>query len=149
MSQNILQQLKETLDACGLKVTHQRLVILEAVIKSNDHPTAEQVFEYISKKNPSISLGTIYKTLEIFVTKGLITKVNTPDGIMRYDGIVEVHNHLFCENTKEIVDFKDDDLLNMITSYLEQKQIENFDIKNIRLHITGDKINPNQEITFE
>jgi Fur family peroxide stress response transcriptional regulator len=149
MGQSMLQQLKETLDACGVKVTHQRLVILEAVIKSTNHPTAEQVFEYISKKNPSISLGTVYKTLEIFVAKGLIGKVNTPDGIMRYDGIVEVHNHLFCENTKEIVDFKDEDLLNMISSYLEKKRIENFDIKNIRLHITGEKINTNQEITFQ
>ena len=77
----------------GLKVTQQRLVIFQSLIKSKDHPTAELIYENIKKINPSISLGTIYKTLEVFVDKALIKRVNTSEGNMRYDARMDNHNH--------------------------------------------------------
>jgi len=149
LGQKRLHILKETIAGTGLKVTQQRLVIYESLVEANNHPTAEQVHEKIKKRNPSISLGTVYKTLEIFVDKGLIYRVNTPKGNMRYDAILENHNHVYCLNTGEILDYVDGHLSDIITKYLEDKNIENFDIKNIRLHITGNKIDPEKTISFK
>lgn len=149
MGQKRLHIFKETLAGIGLKVTQQRLVIFEALVEAKNHPTAEEVYEKTKKRNPSISLGTVYKTLEIFVNKGLINRVNTPKGNMRYDGIIENHNHIYFRNTNEIMDFKDDQLSELIVNYLKGRKITNFNIKDIRLHITGDKIDPEKKVAFE
>jgi len=149
LGQKRLHIFKETLAGIGLKVTQQRLVIYEALVEAENHPTAEEVYEKTKKRNPSISLGTVYKTLEIFVNKGLINRVNTPKGNMRYDGIIENHNHIYFRNTNEIMDFKDDHLAELIVNYLKGRKITNFNIKDIRLHITGDKIDPEKKVVFE
>ena len=149
MGQKQLHLLKETIAEKGLKVTQQRLVIFEALAEATNHPTAEEVYEKTKKRNPSISLGTIYKTLEVFVDKGLINRVNTPKGNMRYDGKTENHNHVYFRNTNEIMDFQDEHLSELIASYLQEKKITNFSIKDIRLHITGDKIDPDKNVAFE
>ncbi len=149
MKQSLLHKLKDTLAGNGLKVTHQRLVIFETIDGASNHPSAEQIYDKIRMKNPSISLGTIYKTLEVFVEKGLINRVNTPKGNMRYDGIMENHNHLYCLNTNEILDFKDEKLSEIISDYLKSKKINNFNIKDIRLHITGEKIDIDKKVNFD
>ncbi len=148
MTNLTLHSIKEMLTESGLKVTQQRLVIFQSLIKSKDHPTAELIYENIKKVNPSISLGTIYKTLEVFVDRALIKRVNTSEGNMRYDARMDSHNHIFCSNTNEIVDFKDDKLDQLISDYLREKQIKNLDIKNIRLHITGEKIDPKKDLNL-
>ena len=102
--------------------------------------------ENIKKDNPTLSLGTIYKTLEIFVEKALIKRVNTSEGNMRYDARMENHNHIYCSNTNEIIDFKDDELDKIISDYLKVKNIKNLEIKDIRLHITGEKKDPNRNL---
>lgn len=140
---------KEALAAKGLKTTPQRLVILQFMKQTNVHPSADYVYEQTRKLVPGLSLGTVYKTLETFVSLGLINRVNTPDGFMRYDGRVETHSHVFCENTREIIDFDDAELMQQIQDYLSKKKIRNFTVGDIRLHISGDKIDPNQTVLFE
>lgn len=146
MTQKSLSEIKDIISEHGLKVTHQRLVIYEALKEGKKHPTAEVIFENIRKANPSISLGTVYKTLEIFVEKGLINRVNTSEGNMRYDGIIKDHDHIYCTNTKEIIDFRDEELNNLISDFFKKKKISNFELKNIRLHITGDKTDPSKDV---
>jgi len=146
MSQKSLGEIKDIISDHGLKVTHQRLMIYQALKEEKKHPTAEIIFEKIRKKNPSISLGTIYKTLEIFVEKGLISRVNTSEGNMRYDGLIDNHDHIYCTNTKEIIDFRDEELNTLISNFFNKKKISNFDLKDVRLHITGEKIDPSKDV---
>ena len=146
MSQKSLGKIKDIISGHGLKVTHQRLVIYEALKEGKKHPTAEVIFEKIRKTNPSISLGTIYKTLEIFVEKELICRVNTSEGNMRYDVLIDNHDHIYCTNTKEIIDFKDEELNHIINDFFNKKKISNFDLKDVRLHITGEKIDPLKDV---
>ena len=149
MSQSSLQSIKEILTEHDLKVTHQRMVIYQTVLERKEHPTAENIFEKLKKTHPSISLGTVYKTLETFVEKGLVNRVNTSEGNMRYDGITDDHNHIYCTNTKEIIDFKDQELSDLVNEFFEKKKISNFNLKNIRLHITGEKLDPGKEIKIK
>lgn len=120
-----------------LKVTPQRIAVLEALNNLRDHPTADKIKEYVIKNHPNIAVGTIYKTLETFVKKGLVEKVKTESDVMRYDAILDKHHHLFCEETERIEDFFDDELNSVLEKYFKKKRIPNFDVKDIKLQIIG------------
>ena len=122
---------------------------MDALIAAKVHPTAEQVYDAVREANPTISLGTIYKTLETFVEAELVNKVSTPQGQMRYDSNMAPHNHIYVTNTDEIVDFQDRGLHDLIQKYVAEKKIGNFNIKDIRLHIKGEKIDPEKDISIQ
>ncbi|HEX7358618.1 MAG TPA: transcriptional repressor [Ignavibacteriaceae bacterium] len=121
----------------NLKVTPQRVAVLEALNNLKNHPTADKIKEYVVKNHPNIAVGTIYKTLETFVEKGLVKKVKTEKDVMRYDAILENHHHLYCEDTERIEDFFDEELDNIIENYFRKKKIPNFKVKDIKLQIIG------------
>ena len=121
----------------NLKVTPQRIAVLEALNKLRDHPTADKIKEYVVKNHPNIAVGTIYKTLETFVEKGLVKKVKTDKDVMRYDAILDKHHHLYCEDTERIEDFFDEQLNEMLENYFKKKKIPNFKVKDIKLQIIG------------
>ena len=121
----------------NLKVTPQRIAVLEALNNLTDHPTADRIKEYVVKNHPNIAVGTIYKTLETFVDKGLVKKVKTERDVMRYDAILDKHHHLYCEDTERIEDFFDNKLNDMLEEYFKKKKIPNFKVKDIKLQIIG------------
>jgi Fur family peroxide stress response transcriptional regulator len=122
---------------CGLKVTPQRIAVLDAVINLKNHPTAEKVIEFIKQNHPNIATGTIYKTLETFVKNDIIKKVKTDNDIMRYDAVLEKHHHLYCSESDRIEDFYDEDLNRILDNYLKRKKIPNFTVEDIKLQING------------
>jgi len=121
----------------ALKVTPQRIAILEAIIKLNNHPTAEKIIDYIRNNHPNIATATVYKVLDVLVENNLIIKVKTEKDIMRYDAILEKHHHLYCTNSDRIEDYMDDELNKLIENYFEKKGIPNFKIEDIKLQIIG------------
>ena len=130
----------------GLKATQQRIVVYQVFSNYEGHPGAEEIYDLVKTNNPSISLATIYNTLDTFVASELAVKVSTPAGKMKYDATVDNHNHIYCSNTDEIYDFHDAELNQLIQNYMDKKDINNFDVKDIRLHIRGNKIIPEKEI---
>jgi Fur family peroxide stress response transcriptional regulator len=131
--ERIIAALKE----CGLKVTPQRIAVFDAVINLNNHPTAENVIDYIKKNHPNIATGTVYKTLETLVNCGIIKKVKTDSDVMRYDAITVKHHHLYCSDSDRIEDFYDNELNDILDKYLMKKKIPNFRIEDIKLQIVG------------
>jgi len=121
----------------GLKVTPQRVVILEAIYKLNNHPAAENIIEYIRESHPNIATGTVYKVLETLIENGLIKKVTTDKDIMRYDGIVEKHHHLYCTECDLIKDYMDEELDKLLQNHFKNKNIKGFKIEDIVLQIRG------------
>lgn len=141
-----LSGLKEALGAAGLKATHQRLVIYQCLMEAQNHPTAEDIFDRIKAAYPSISLGTVYKTLDTFVESSLIQKVPVSENKMRYDARMDSHSHIYCTNTGEILDFHDHELELLIAAYLAKKNIHNLSIQDFNLQIRGKKDSPGQDI---
>lgn len=133
----------------GLKITHQRLVILGILVNSGMHPTTDWIYESIKADNPAISLATVYKTMETLVEAEIIKKVKCEDGKTRFDANVEPHNHIYCEKTGRIFDFKDDELQDLIETYLTNKQLENFEISEIQLQINGRVKDPQKTVHFK
>jgi Fur family transcriptional regulator, peroxide stress response regulator len=131
------EQQRVDLKNSHLKVTPQRMAVLEALNSLRDHPTADTINAFVLKNHPNIAVGTIYKTLETFVEKGLIRKVKTENGVMRYDAILVNHHHLYCEETEHIEDFYDDTLNALLDEYFKTKKIPNFKVKDIKLQIIG------------
>jgi Fur family peroxide stress response transcriptional regulator len=133
---------REKLQEKGLKVTPQRVAVYEAIVKLNNHPTAENVIEYVKSNHPNISVGTVYKVLDSLVENELLKKVKTEKDIMRYDAVLSNHHHLYCAETDRIEDYEDDKLNKLITDYFKKNKIRNFKIQEIKLQITG-KFNNN------
>lgn len=131
------EAIRESISAKGLKVTPQRVAVLEAVIKLRNHPTAENVAEYIRPHFPHIAVGTIYKVLDTFVANNLLKKVKTEKDVMRYEEVLNNHHHLYCTETDRIEDYEDEALTELIHNYFKEKRIKNFKIEDIKLQITG------------
>lgn len=130
---NFREKLKEK----GLKVTPQRVAIYEAITHLKNHPTAENISEYIKENHPNISVGTVYKVLESLVENNLLRKVKTDKDIMRYDAVLSNHHHLYCAETERIEDYDDEKLNQLIANYFKDNKIKNFNIQDIKLQITG------------
>jgi Fur family peroxide stress response transcriptional regulator len=130
-------QIKEKLQQAELKVTPQRLAIIEAIYVLNNHPTAANILDYIRDVHPRIAPGTIYKILDVLVENNIIRKVKTEKDIMRYDGIIKHHHHLYCDTCDEIEDYTDEKLDKYLISYFKKKNINGFKISEIRLQIKG------------
>jgi len=129
--------LSELITKCGLKVTPQRIAILSAVMELKNHPTAENIIEYVKHEHPNIAIGTIYNILETLVEKKLIKKVKTEKDIMRYDAVLDKHHHLYCSETQRIEDLYDDNLNKLLEEYFANNKIPNFSIEDIKLNIIG------------
>ncbi|AHJ98116.1 Fur family transcriptional regulator [Hymenobacter swuensis] len=135
--------LRDRLAAVGLRATQQRLLILESLLILPGHPTAEQVHRQVTEQIASISLGTVYKTLDAFVAAGLTRRVASAEGASRrYDADCTEHHHLFCTNTQEIIDYCDPQLDALIREFFAAKGLSNFQPRSFSLHITGDKVLP-------
>lgn len=138
--ENTFAQLKLNLSSHGVKATSQRLVIYQALLNTFSHPTAEEIFDSIKIQNPSISLGTVYKTLDTLVEAGLAKKVQTVNDVFRFDGKVHNHSHLYCTKTNKIIDFEDEELHDLIENYFLKKKLNNFKIQDFQVQITGELI---------
>ena len=132
-----INEIRNKLIEKGLKVTPQRIAILEAIIKLNNHPTAENIIDYIRNNHPNIATATVYKVLDALVANELIKKVKTERDVMRYDAVMESHHHLYCSESDRIEDFVDTELNEMIEKYFEKKKIPDFKIEDVKLQIIG------------
>ncbi len=77
-------------------MTKQRRLILEELRSQNNHPTADLIYERVRKKMPKISLGTVYRNLEILTGLGEIQTLELSGSQKRYDGVPHKHYHIRC-----------------------------------------------------
>jgi Fur family transcriptional regulator, ferric uptake regulator len=79
-----------------LRITEQRKIIIEELQKLTSHPTANELYEIVRQRLPRISLGTVYRNLEILSESGMIQKLEMAGTQKRFDGTVENHYHVRC-----------------------------------------------------
>ena len=96
--------LSTTLHSRGMRVTPQRLAVLETIQRSRDHLSAEQVFGQVKHKIPNISLATVYKALKELRDVGKV-RVLPISGKLRYDALDRPrHHHVVCEGCSQVTD---------------------------------------------
>ena len=116
------ENFKKMLKEKGLKVTNQRLLVLEVLADHRDkHMTAEDIYELVKEDYPEIGLATIYRTVQ------LVDRINLDDGCLRYeisdlfDGETKHHHHhLICKTCGKVVPFEED-LLDELERLVEQE----------------------------
>ncbi len=88
----------------NMRLTRQRTVILEELRKVFSHPSADEIYEIVKKIIPSISLGTIYRNLDVLSETGAIQRLEVGGDVKRFDGNPENHYHIRCVRCQKIVD---------------------------------------------
>ena len=79
-----------------MRMTRQRQVILEELRKVTSHPTADEIYNMVRELQPNISLGTIYRNLDVLTESGMIQRIETDGERWRFDGNPENHYHVRC-----------------------------------------------------
>lgn len=90
----------------GFKVTTQRLAIYKYIKSRKDHPTTEQIYEALKSDHPTISLGTIYKTLHLLKELGLVQELGFNEGSVHFDPNMNLHINIVCTKCGQIKDYK-------------------------------------------
>lgn len=88
------------------RLTPQRKVILEELRNTTAHPTADELYEKVRKRMPRISLGTVYRNLDMLSAQGVIQKLHFAESQMRFDGKTETHSHIYCIYCGKISDIE-------------------------------------------
>lgn len=112
------EDFKELLRGKGLKVTSQRLLVLQIMAEHpGEHLATEQIFDLVRKTNPEIGLATIYRTVQVLVDLHLIDKISFDDDVARYElrssNTKHHHHHAICLGCGEVFSFEDDLLENL------------------------------------
>jgi Fur family transcriptional regulator, peroxide stress response regulator len=95
-------------EACritGVRMTHQRMEVFREVAKTDEHPDAETIYDRVRRRIPAISLDTVYRTLTMLETLGVLSRVYALCDRARFDATVAHHHHFVCAQCGMIRDF--------------------------------------------
>ena len=107
-----MQQIKELVNSLreeGFRITPQRIAIVEYLLKTEEHPSAEHIHKIVQNKYPMVSLSTVYKTLDLLREKKLVNEIKL-EGEARFDAHTDEHINLVCMNCGKIDDIDEDSL---------------------------------------
>ena len=104
-----LEEIVLSLREEGFRITPQRIAIVDYLLKTDDHPSAEHIHKVIQKGYPMISLSTIYKTLDLLKKRKLVNEIEV-EGEARFDAHTDEHINLVCMNCGKIEDVNEDSL---------------------------------------
>lgn len=113
-----------------MRVTPQRIAIMEYMNSTHEHPSAEQVYRVVRKMHPSISLSTVYKTLEMLQSQGVVSEISMSAG-SRYDMQRTPHINLVCRQCGAIEDLEGD-FVNAL--YLHALQKSNYKASSFEMY---------------
>ena len=117
-----------------MKYSKQRDIILKEVNKSYNHPTAIMIYDKVKEEIPNISLGTVYRNLNLLSEKENIKKICMPTGCDRFDKTICDHSHFYCINCNKVCDI-DHKIIDEMIETIKDK-IE-FEITNYNILFEG------------
>ncbi len=121
------EKLTNELKKKNIRLSHQRLKVLEYITTHRTHPTVDHIYNDLQKEVPTLSKTTIYNTLNTLKDAGLVKVVNIEDNELRYDSVTDEHGHFKCESCRKIFDF-DINFDSFATKGLSEFKINNKDV---------------------
>ncbi|CEI83180.1 peroxide operon regulator [Oceanobacillus oncorhynchi subsp. incaldanensis] len=134
MSEVKLRQAIDTLKKSGVRITPQRHAVLEYLLNSMTHPTADDIYKALEGKFPNMSVATVYNNLRVLKDIGLVRELTYGDASSRFDCNTSDHYHIICNQCGKIVDFHYPSL-EEVESLAEQ--VTGFDVSHHRLEVYG------------
>ena len=124
----------DKLEHAGIHPTAQRIAIYQYILCEADHPTVEDIKEWIDEHFPKISLATVYNTLNSLVGAELLREVRIPNtSKVMYDPNMVHHHHFLDEETEELIDI-DSDLIDV-----KPKLKKDFNITQVQVLLRGNR----------
>lgn len=117
---------------CHIQPTPQRIAVVEYVLKSKDHPSADDVLSHARKKCPTVSRATVYNTLNLLVEKGLLAMQTIKEGAIVFDPNLEKHHHFIDSETGDIYDIPWDQL-----EVKGKERLKDFEIVEFQVILRG------------
>jgi len=118
----------------GMKVTPQRVAILQAVGNARTHPDVDAVYRVVSQGYPSISRDTVYRTLSMMEEKKIIGSILFVGNAKRYDPVTSRHHHLVCIRCRSISDFEEKKFDHLAPP---SSTVERFKVVQTTVHVEG------------
>ena len=118
----------------NLKVTPQRLAIYHMLYHTNTHPSAEMIYSSLHETHPTMSLATVYKTLDALVKNDLVQQINVGEDSFRYDATTASHPHIICTHCNRVFDMEQLPLQNLRTQVAEAS---GFEVSHEQLYFYG------------
>ncbi|TWI68884.1 Fur family ferric uptake transcriptional regulator [Desulfobotulus alkaliphilus] len=126
---------KKTENKLGaIRLSPQRRLILEEVMGTKKHPTADVIYRNVKHKLPNISLGTVYRNLESLSENGYIQRIDTGTGPRRYDGDTRPHAHIRCTSCDSLEDLPEK---NLLEKFLLRELKTDYYIQEVIIEIRG------------
>nr|WP_323740421.1 peroxide-responsive transcriptional repressor PerR [Filobacillus milosensis] len=134
MSEQKLQEALAQLKNSGVRITPQRHAVLEYLMQTMNHPTADDIYKALEGKFPNMSVATVYNNLRVFQEIGLVRELTYGDSSSRFDCNTSKHYHIICDDCGKIVDFHYPSL-----DEVEQlaEQVTGFDVSHHRMEVYG------------
>lgn len=105
MSEPAIQETVQGLQNKGIRITPQRYAILEYLMQSDEHPTADDIYKALEKRFSSMSVATVYNNLRMLTELKVVRELSYGDRASHFDFITHDHYHAICKNCGKIVDF--------------------------------------------
>jgi len=100
-----IHEFKQICHVHHLKITPQRVAIYNELLKSENHPTTDDIYQIVKRDYPNISFDTVNRTLLTFAQTGIVDVVEIFGGAKRFDPNVTIHHHLHCTQCGKVFDF--------------------------------------------
>jgi Fur family transcriptional regulator, peroxide stress response regulator len=110
----------------GLRLTPQRYAVLDYLMCSQMHPTAEQIRADLNQQFPRASRATVYNTLNTLRDAGLIHEIYMDDAVARYDANIEPHHHFICRSCGKLEDIRLDAVSAISSGHLKGYSVEDY-----------------------
>ena len=117
---------------CGIQPTPQRIAVVECVMNTKAHPTADDVLASARKECPTVSRATVYNTLNLLVAKGLVGMQTLREGAVVFDPNIQKHHHLIDDDTGDIYDIPWDQL-----EVKGKEKLREFEISEVQVILRG------------
>ncbi|MDY0395819.1 peroxide-responsive transcriptional repressor PerR [Virgibacillus halophilus] len=134
MAAEKLQRAIDTLKEAGVRITPQRHAVLDFLLNSMTHPTADEIYKALEGRFPNMSVATVYNNLRVLREIGLVRELTYGDSSSRFDCNTSNHYHIICSDCGKIVDFHYPSL-DEVEKLAEQ--VTGFDISHHRLEVYG------------
>lgn len=121
----------------GLKMTGQRKIILQVLDEASDHPSVESVYERAKEIDSSISIATVYRTLNLLDELDLVIRHEFQEGYSRYEVNWDHHHHLVDLETGAVIEFQNDELERLKEKIAEEL---GYELVDHRLELYGKKL---------
>ncbi len=114
-----------------IRLSHQRLKVLEYLNENRTHPTVDEIYINLHKEIPTLSKTTIYNTLNALVEAGMVRMVSLGDNESKYDIVRDDHGHFKCESCGHIYDFE------IKMESLDSDELQDFKINKKDVYFSG------------